>query len=72
MYYGGLEREAESEWENVPIVLFAPGSAIDSIVRMKKHDELVTSKGFPHRIQAWVVEAFTQASCSHNDTLQMG
>ena len=56
-YDGGLEREAEREREDVPVLFLAPRLAVYSIVRVQEHDEAGLRECPPYRLERIVVEA---------------
>lgn len=68
---GGLEREAEREREDVPVVLGAPLLAVHAVVRVEEHDEAGVLECGPHGLERVVVEAVPEAARAHDDALEM-
>jgi hypothetical protein len=70
-YNGSLKGEAECEGKNVPTVLFAPCTRIDSIVRMQEHDEACVCNSPPESVEIWVIEPFPKTLSAHDQSTDM-
>lgn len=70
-YDCGLEREAQREGKDVPVLLLAPGLGVHAVVRVQEHDEPRLRDRLPHGLERVVVEALADAARAHDDAAQV-